>query len=80
MKCIISKSGKTIERVKDEVARQKVLTGTWSYTSKESWKKATRKVEAVDVSDAGTADDTDTDIPAKIHGLKAKDRKVLNKK
>lgn len=75
MKCIISKSGKTIDRVKDEVARQKVSTGAWSYTSKENWKKTSRKVEVVD---AGTVDETTTDVVDKVHGLKAKERKKSN--
>ena len=75
MKCIMSKSGKTIDRVKDDVARQKVSTGAWSYTSKENWKNATRKVEVVD---AGIVDETTTDVVAKVHGLKAKDRKKTN--
>ena len=73
MKCIMSKSGKTIDRVKDDVARQKVSTGAWSYTSKESWKNATRKVEVVD---AGSVDETSTVVvDEKVHGLKAKDRR-----
>ena len=76
MKCIMSKSGKTIDRVKDDVARQKVSTGAWSYTSKESWKKSTRKVEVVD---AGSVDETSTDsVDEKVHGLKAKDRRKSN--
>ncbi len=74
MKCIMSKSGKTIDRVKDDVARQKVSTGAWSYTSKENWKKTVRKVEVVD---AGIVDETDSSIE-KVHGLKAKDRKKVN--
>jgi hypothetical protein len=75
MKCIVSKSGKTIDRVKDDVARQKVSTGAWSYTSKESWKKATRKVAVVD---AGIIDETDSSSE-KIHGLKSKERKISHK-
>ena len=70
MKCIVSKSGKTIDRVKDEVAHAKVATGKWSYTNKEAWKKLVRKsqkVEEVSV-DNDKADE-------KVHGLKAKDRK-----
>lgn len=74
MKCIMSKSGKTIDRVKDDVARQKVSTGAWSYTSKENWKKTSRKVEVVD---AGIVDETDSSTE-KVHGLKAKDRKKVN--
>lgn len=76
MKCIMSKSGKTIERVKDEIARQKVSTGAWSYTSKESWKKATRKEDTVvETGNAGKSDETDTMVEAKVHGLKAKERR-----
>ena len=76
MKCIMSKSGKTIDRVKDDVARQKVSTGAWSYTSKESWKKSTRKVEVVD---SGIVDETSTEsVDVKVHGLKAKDRRKSN--
>ena len=76
MKCIMSKSGKTIERVKDETARQKVSTGNWSYVAKEVWKKATRKEETV--VDAGKVDETETVVEQKVHGLKAKDRRKSN--
>ena len=70
MKCI--KNGSTIKRVDDKTASARVADG-WKYTSKEEWKKATRKetpkVEVV-------ADDK----TEKAHGLKAKDRKKSNRK
>jgi len=76
MKCIISKSGKTIERVSEELARKKVLTGAWNYISKELWKKSIRKMP----EENSISDETDTQIETKVHGLKAKERKALNKK
>jgi len=80
MKCIKSKSGKTIERVKDEVAMKKVDSGKWDYCSKSEW-KATRKSknDVVMGVDMGSPDG-DTSVVAKVHGLKAKDRKTLSKK
>ena len=69
MKCIVSKSGKTIERVKDDVAKTKVDSGKWSYTSKADWKQRVRNKSTMEVStDADQVDD-------KVHGLKAKDRR-----
>ena len=80
MKCIKSKSGKTIDRVKDEVARNKVATGSWDYCPKSEW-KATRKPtqEVVVGVDEGIAGG-DITVETKVHGLKAKDRKKLSKK
>lgn len=75
MKCIMSKSGKTIERVKDEVAHQKVKSGNWSYCNKELWKQRIRNKSTMEVSQ-----DTEVVTEEKIHGLKAKERKALNKK
>ena len=70
MKCIVSKSGKTIERVKDEVARTKVETGNWNYTSKSDWKQRVRNKSTMvtPITDVDTVDE-------KVHGLKAKDRR-----
>ena len=69
MKCIVSQSGKTIERVKDDVAKTKVDSGKWSYTSKADWKQRVRNKSTMEVS-------TDTEVKdEKVHGLKAKDRK-----
>jgi len=80
MKCIKSKSGKTIERVKDEVAKTKVNSGAWSYCSKSEW-KATRKSKMVVGMDMGSPDgDFSMVTVSKVHCLKAKDRKKLNKK
>ena len=80
MKCIKSKSGKTIERVRDEVAKTKVATGTWDYCPKSEW-KATRKPKNEDISGADMGSpDGDKSVVAKVHGLKAKDRKKLSKK
>lgn len=73
MKCIISKSGKTIERVKNEVAHQKVNSGNWNYCSKEVWKQRIRNKSTMEVEVA-------EESAEKVHGLKAKDRKKLNKK
>ena len=42
VKCIISDSGKTIERVKNEIAREKVKTTKWSYLAKSIWKEQVR--------------------------------------
>ena len=75
MKCIISKSGKTIERVKEDVASKKVASGKWNYCSKEKWKESVRpKVD--EKAEAKTV----TKKKEKAHGLKAKDRKKANKK
>lgn len=76
MKCIKSKSGKTIERVKDEVASAKVKTGMWNYCPKSEWKKATRK----NITENVGKDESTDDDESKTHGLKAKERKKLNKK
>ena len=43
MKCIKSKSGKTIDRVKDGIAKDKVDSGSWTYCSKSEWKAMHRK-------------------------------------
>ena len=76
MKCIESVYGKTIDRVKDDVARTKVATGKWSFCSKTKWKQLVRKIEVSDVEVVESTDASDV----KTHGLKAKDRKSLNKK
>lgn len=68
MKCIVSQSGKTIERVKDDVAKTKVDSGKWNYTNKADWKQRVRNKSTAEVS-------TDTEVVEKVHGLKAKDRK-----
>ena len=75
MKCIISKSGKTIDRVKDEVASKKVNTGNWAYCAKELWKQRVRNKSTMEVEEVSPETETE-----KVHGLKAKDRKKLNKK
>ena len=74
MKCIISESGKTIDRVKDEVAQEKVAMGSWKYCSKEQWKKSVRSEVKVEKK----TDDNKED--KKAHGLKAKERKKSSKK
>jgi len=80
MKCIKSKSGKTIERVKDDVAMKKVDSGNWSYCPKSEW-KATRKSKTDVVIDVDMGSpDGDVSVVTKVHGLKAKDRKKMNKK
>ena len=42
MKCIKSKSSGKIERVENELALQKVNSGTYVYVDKQEWKKQTR--------------------------------------
>ncbi len=68
MKCI--KSGDKIDRVKDEVARDKVATGKWAYTSKKDWKQRVRNKSTMEVSTDAPVEDEE-----KVHGLKAKDRR-----
>ena len=75
MKCI--KNGSKIKRVDDKTAQLWVNTKGWSYTSKEEWKKDSRKNKVEDV--VGTVDTTET-VAEKVHGLKAKDRKKANKR
>jgi len=84
MKCI--KNGSTIKRVKEDVAAKQVKAG-WSYCSKAEWKEATRTAaqkkeqEFIDKAVAMLDDATGkTMTEPKVHGLKAKDRKKLNKK
>ncbi len=74
MKCIKSSSGKTIERVKDDVAVKKVATGNWSYTSKADWKQRVRNKSTMEVKT-----EEPVEGETKVHGLKAKDRKKQNK-
>ena len=39
MKCVINKSTKTVDRVKDDAAASMVQAGTHSYVSKSAWKR-----------------------------------------
>jgi len=72
---MFSKSGKTIERVKEDVASEKVASGNWNYCSKEKWKESVRP--KVDEAKAEAKTETKKD---KTRGLNAKDRKKANKK
>ena len=76
MKCIESKSGKTVDRVKDDVAATKVATGKWNYYPKEKWKQ---RVRSKSTSEVETKDAAVAEAP-KEHGLKAKDRRKKSKK
>lgn len=71
MKCIISKSKETIDRVKNEVADKKVSSGNWNYCPKELWKQRVRNKSTMAVVESSNDE--------KVHGLKAKDRKKLSK-
>jgi len=44
MKCVQNKSTKTIERVPDGVALNRVTSGSWNYVAKELWKRDVRDV------------------------------------
>ena len=76
MKCI--KNGSKIKRVDDKTAQTMVVSSGWTYTSKDEWKKATRKTVTVNVDDESMK--IAEEVPTKEHGLKAKERKKANKK
>lgn len=76
MKCIKNVSTGKIDRVDDKTASAKVDSGKFTYSSKEEWKKSTRK-KVVETEEVKSFEGKALEV---IHGQKAKDRRKSNKK